>query len=53
VWRGSFVVARYLWQWALAPAAAVTVTFLVPELTFLGSNLVKVPDGARRLASCS
>jgi KUP system potassium uptake protein len=41
----AFVVARYLWDWALLPAVAVTVTFLAPELTFLGSNLVKVPDG--------
>jgi KUP system potassium uptake protein len=41
----AFVVARYLWDWALLPAVAVTLTFLAPELTFLGSNLVKVPDG--------
>jgi KUP system potassium uptake protein len=41
----AFVVARYLWDWAILPAVAVTATFLAPELTFLGSNLVKVPDG--------
>jgi KUP system potassium uptake protein len=41
----AFVVARYLWKWSLAPALSVTALFLMPELTFLGSNLTKVPDG--------
>ena len=33
------------WKWPPASAAALTLTFLVIDLGFVGSNLVKIGDG--------
>jgi KUP system potassium uptake protein len=41
----AYTVARGLWGWSFAPAAALTAAFLVPELIFFTSNLAKVRDG--------
>ncbi len=41
----SYVVMRRRWGWSLLRAGAVTGFFLAIEAAFLGSNLVKVPDG--------
>jgi KUP system potassium uptake protein len=41
----AFVCARERWKWSFAKAAALTVAFLVVDLAFLGSNLLKVGHG--------
>jgi KUP system potassium uptake protein len=41
----SYIVARRRWKWTFLPAAAMTVLFLIPESTFMTSNLAKVADG--------
>jgi KUP system potassium uptake protein len=41
----AYLVARKLWRWSIAPALAITLLFLSPELVFLGSNLAKIWDG--------
>ncbi len=40
-----FVVMRRLWHWPLAAAIAIVVPLLAIDLTFLGSNSLKIPDG--------
>jgi KUP system potassium uptake protein len=39
------VVARELWKWPTAGAAALAAVFLVPDLAFFGANILKVPHG--------
>ena len=41
----AFIVFWRFWKWSLALALAVFVPFLLLELVFLGSNLLKVIDG--------
>ncbi|MFQ5526992.1 MAG: potassium transporter Kup [Thermoanaerobaculia bacterium] len=41
----AFVLTRKLWGWSMARAAGLTGLFLVMDLSFLGANLVKVPQG--------
>jgi KUP system potassium uptake protein len=41
----AFWVARRRWKWALPAALGVTIVFLIPDLAFLGANLVKIHDG--------
>ena len=38
-------VAHRRWKWPFAAATAVTVIFLVMDLSFLGANLFKIADG--------
>jgi KUP system potassium uptake protein len=40
-----FVCARERWGWSLWKAGGLTAAFLVVDLAFLGSNLLKVADG--------
>ncbi len=40
-----FLVMRRLWNWPPVAAYAVTVPFLLIDLSFFGSNLLKVQDG--------
>lgn len=40
-----FVVARTLWGWPLPVAGILSGLFLAIDLAFLGSNLLKVPQG--------
>jgi KUP system potassium uptake protein len=41
----AYVVARMHWHWAKLTALAVTIPLLALELTFLTSNLTKIPQG--------
>ena len=41
----AYFVARHRWGWSLPVALLVTASFLVSELAFFGSSLVKVPHG--------
>jgi KUP system potassium uptake protein len=41
----TFVVARRLWKWSRPLALAVTAFFLVPDLTFLAANSLKIAHG--------
>jgi KUP system potassium uptake protein len=41
----AFFVIWKVWQWSVAAAAALMTPFLVIDLTFLGSNLLKVYEG--------
>lgn len=41
----AHVVARRCWHWSAVAALAVTMLLLLPDLAFLGANLVKIPDG--------
>jgi KUP system potassium uptake protein len=38
-------VARDIWKWRRGPTWALTLTFLVVDLAFLGANLVKIEEG--------
>nr|WP_244514850.1 potassium transporter Kup [Ensifer sp. LCM 4579] len=40
-----FIVMRRIWNWSLATAVLASVLFLVVDLVFLGSNLIKVVEG--------
>lgn len=40
-----FVIQREHWHWSFSRALAFTIFFLVIDLAFLGSNLIKIPDG--------
>jgi KUP system potassium uptake protein len=40
-----FVVMRRLWHWPRLVAVAIVVPLLAIDLTFLGSNSLKIPDG--------
>jgi KUP system potassium uptake protein len=39
------VVARKLWHWSLWKVALLGGVFLLVDLAFLGTNLLKIPDG--------
>ena len=41
----AFVVARRLWRWSRPAALLVTTAFLIPDVAFLGANLVKIAQG--------
>jgi KUP system potassium uptake protein len=41
----AYVVAREVWGWSRLAAGALTAAFLVPDLSYLGSNIVKIPHG--------
>lgn len=41
----AFVVARRLWNWPLGRSLALFGFFLIIDLAFFGTNLVKVADG--------
>jgi KUP system potassium uptake protein len=41
----AYVVARLHWQWGKTAALSVTLPLLALELTFLSSNLTKIPQG--------
>jgi KUP system potassium uptake protein len=40
-----FVVMRRLWHWPVIVAIATVLPLLAIDLTFLGSNALKIPDG--------
>ena len=40
-----YVVARQRWQWSVARAGLLTAIFLTVDLVFLGTNLLKIPQG--------
>ncbi|TKB71512.1 MAG: potassium transporter Kup, partial [Mesorhizobium sp.] len=40
-----FIVMRRVWNWSWAAALSATVLFLVVDLVFLGSNIIKVVSG--------
>jgi KUP system potassium uptake protein len=40
-----FVVMRRLWRWPMIVAVATVLPLLAIDLTFLGSNALKIPDG--------
>lgn len=40
-----FVVMRYIWKWKLAAAASLTALFAFIDISFFGSNIVKVFEG--------
>jgi len=42
----AFVIIRFLWKWKWAATLAVLVPLLVIDLTFISSNLLKIPQGA-------
>jgi KUP system potassium uptake protein len=42
----AYVVARYQWRWRVWRVAAVLVPISCIDLVFLGSNLLKIVDGA-------
>jgi KUP system potassium uptake protein len=41
----ALVVARTLWNWSLALCIGLGVAFLALDFTFMGANLLKIPDG--------
>jgi KUP system potassium uptake protein len=41
----AYFVTRHRWGWGVIPSLLVTAGFLVFDLAFFGSSLVKVPDG--------
>jgi KUP system potassium uptake protein len=41
----AYFVTRHRWGWGVIPSLLVTAGFLVFDLAFFGSSLVKVPEG--------
>jgi len=41
----GFVLVRYGWKWSLPKALGITALFLIPELFYVGANLLKVTHG--------
>jgi KUP system potassium uptake protein len=41
----AFFVARRRWKWAVPAALGITIVFLIPDIAFLGANLIKIHDG--------
>ena len=41
----AFIVIWRVWNWALWAAAALMVPFILIDFTFLGANLLKIPQG--------
>ena len=42
----AWFIVRRLWKWSLPLSVAAITPFLIIDLAFFGSNLMKVPDGA-------
>ena len=42
----AFVIIRYLWKWKWSTTLLVLVPLLLLDLTFISSNLLKIPQGA-------
>ncbi len=42
----AFVIIRFLWKWSWPTTLAVLVPLLLLDLTFISSNLLKIPQGA-------
>jgi KUP system potassium uptake protein len=42
----AWFIVRRLWKWSLPLSIAAITPFLIIDLAFFGSNLMKVPDGA-------
>ena len=42
----AFVIIRFLWKWKWSTTLLVLVPLLLLDLTFISSNLLKIPDGA-------
>jgi KUP system potassium uptake protein len=40
-----FVVMRYMWNWKIGPALALTVLFAVIDIGFFSANVVKILEG--------
>ena len=40
-----FIVMRRIWNWSWAAALLASILFLIVDLVFLGSNIIKVVDG--------
>ncbi len=40
-----FLVERRRWKWAFIPAIALTIGYLVIDLSFFGANMIKIWDG--------
>ncbi|HEX2873034.1 MAG TPA: potassium transporter Kup [Polyangiaceae bacterium] len=41
----AYFLVRHVWGWSIPKAAAVSAVFLLPELVFMGANVIKVEDG--------
>jgi KUP system potassium uptake protein len=41
----AYIVARELWKWPLIAALALSVFFILIDLTFFGANLLKIAHG--------
>jgi KUP system potassium uptake protein len=42
----AYVVARRMWKWKLHQVALLIVPLVAIDVTFISSNLLKIPDGA-------
>ncbi len=42
----AFVIIRFLWKWKWSTTLLVLVPLLLLDLTFISSNLLKIPQGA-------
>jgi KUP system potassium uptake protein len=42
----AFVIVRFLWKWRWSATVAVLVPLVAIDLTFISSNLLKIPQGA-------
>lgn len=42
----AFVIIRFLWKWKWSTTLLVLIPLLLLDLTFISSNLLKIPDGA-------
>lgn len=42
----AFFIVRYMWKRSLVVSVLALIPFLVIDLAFFGSNLMKIPDGA-------
>ena len=41
----AYFLVRHVWGWGIPKALAVSLVFLLPELVFMGANVIKVEDG--------
>jgi KUP system potassium uptake protein len=42
----AFFIVRYMWKRSLVVSVLALIPFLIIDLSFFGSNLMKIPDGA-------
>jgi KUP system potassium uptake protein len=42
----AFVIVRFMWKWRWSATLAVLVPLVAIDLTFISSNLLKIPQGA-------